>query len=192
MPAAPRRSSPQSGQPPEGAPHGGIDSVEHLVEHLGELAAPSMIVVGIGSDLCGDDGAGPAAARALAGAVPWEVIDAQTVPESFLMRIVQRRPASVVLIDAVDFRARPGAVDLLESTQITGQGPSTHGPAPLAFLEMLGMLHRCRTAVLAIQPKQTNPGQPLSAEVSRAVELVTEAFKTLAAGKRRGASQGTA
>ena len=173
-----------------GAPHGGIETIDHLVEHLAALADPSMIVVGIGNDLCGDDGAGPAVARALAGAVPWEVLDAQTVPESFLMRIVNRRPATVVLVDAVDFHARPGAVDLLESTQLSGQGPSTHGPAPLAFLELLGMLHPCRSAVLAIQPKQSDPGQPLSAEVRRAVEFVTEAFKRLAAGTGGRASQG--
>jgi hydrogenase maturation protease len=166
--------------PPPGAPHGGIETVQHLVEHLAEFADPSLIVVAIGNELCGDDGAGPAVAKVLAGTVPWEVLDAQTVPESFLMRIVNRRPATVVLVDAVDFHARPGAVDLLGASQLTGQGPSTHGPAPLAFLELLGMMHRCRAAVLAIQPKQTAPGQPLSAEVAKAVEFVTEAFRTLA------------
>ncbi len=181
-----------AGKPPDGtaasgAPHGGIETVDHLVEHLADLAAPSMIVVGIGNDLCGDDGAGPAVAKALVGAVPWEVIDTQTVPESFLMRIVAHRPATVVLIDTVDFRARPGAVDLLEPTQLSGQGPSTHGPAPVAFLELLGMLHRCRTAVVAIQPKQTQPGQRLSKEVRRAVGFVTKAFKALAARGPGGA-----
>jgi hydrogenase maturation protease len=168
--------------------HGGIDTVDHLVEHLAEFADPSLIIVCVGSELCGDDGAGPAVAKALAGTVPWLVCDTQTVPESFLMRIVDRRPATVVLVDAVDFRARPGAVDLLAASQLTGQGPSTHGPAPLAFLELLGMMHRCRAAVLAIQPKQTAFGEPLSAEVARAVEFVTQAFRALAA--RTGGPQG--
>jgi hydrogenase maturation protease len=185
-----------AGQSPEGtsaagAPHGGIDTLDHLIEHLSALAAPSLIIVGIGNDLCGDDGAGPAVVRALAGAVPWETVDAQTVPESFLMKIVERQPAAVLLVDAVDFHASPGAVDVLEASQITAQGPSTHGPAPLAFLELLGMLHRCRTAVLAIQPKRTDPGQPLSSEVRRAVDFVTRAFKALAGGRRGGAAQGT-
>ena len=170
-------------------PHGGIDTVEHLVEHLAEFADPSLIVVAIGNELCGDDGAGPAVAKALAGTVPWEVLDAQTVPESFLMRIVNRRPATVVLVDAVDFRARPGAVDVVAASQPTGQGPSTHGPAPLAFLELLGMMHRCRSAVVAIQPRQTAPGEPLSAEVARAIDLVVKAFQALAA--RSGGPQET-
>jgi hydrogenase maturation protease len=162
-------------------PHGGIQTIEHLVEHLSAFITPSTVIVCIGNELCGDDGAGPAVARALTGTVPWEVIDTQTVPESFLMKIVQRRPESVFLIDAVDLGASAGAVDFLEPTQISGQGPSTHGPAPLAFLELLDMMHPCRAAVLAIQPKQTNPGQPLSPPVAQAVAMVIEGFKTLAA-----------
>jgi hydrogenase maturation protease len=177
--AAPRERSegPAAGE----GPHGGIRTVEHLVEHLSGLAGPSTVLVCVGNELCGDDGAGPAVARALAGAVPWEIIDAQTVPESFLMKIVQRRPESLLLIDTVDLHAPAGAVDILEPAQVSGQGPSTHGPAPLAFLELLHMMHPCRAAVLAIQPKQTNPGQPLSPPVAQAVAMVIEGFKTLAA-----------
>lgn len=158
----------------------GITSAEHLADHLAELVTPSTVVVCIGNDLCGDDGAGPAVARRLAGTVPWEVLDTQSVPESFLMKIVARKPESVVLVDALDFSAATGAVDLIEADRIGGQGPSTHGPAPLAFLEVLNMMHPCRRAVLGIQPGQTGPGLPISDEVTRGVRLVVEAFRLLA------------
>ncbi|MDY6913121.1 MAG: hydrogenase maturation protease [Planctomycetota bacterium] len=165
-------------------PHAGIDTAEHLAEHLGEIVSPSMAVVCVGNELCGDDAAGTIVARKLtAKTVPWDVYDTQSVPESFLMKIVARKPASVVLVDALDFNAEPGAVELVAANEIGGQGPSTHGPAPLAFLEVLQMMHPCRCAVLGIQPKQVDFGQAVSKPVAAAVELVASAFELLARRK---------
>jgi len=161
----------------------GIDTVEHLVEHLAEIVTDSMVIVCVGSDLRGDDGAGVAVAKQLAGTVRWQVFNTQCVPESYLMKIVDCRPASVLLIDALDFGAAAGAVELVEVGDLTGQGPSTHGPAPLAFLDILAMMHPCRRAVLGIQPAQIELDQPLSQAVAAAVEMVVQALRTLSAGR---------
>jgi len=163
---------------------GGIGTVEHLVEHLGEVVTPTTVIVCVGNTLCGDDGAGTAVAGRLKDAVPWKVYDTQTVPESFLMKIVADKPASVVLVDALNFGAAPGAVELIEASGITGQGPSTHGPAPLAFLEILEMMHPCRRAVLGIQPLQGEIGAGISEPVKKAIDMVVEAFKQLAAAEK--------
>jgi hydrogenase 3 maturation protease len=161
----------------------GIDTAEHLVEHLLPFVSPSMAIICVGNDLCGDDGAGVAVARGLVGKVPWDVHNTQTVPESFLMKVVERRPESLVLIDALDFGAPPGAVELIEPEQVGGAGPSTHGPAPLAFLELLEMMHPCRRAVLGIQPQRADFGSDMTPEVRSAVELVIRAFELLAAAQ---------
>ncbi|MCK4600941.1 MAG: hydrogenase maturation protease [Phycisphaerae bacterium] len=158
----------------------GIDTVEHLVEHLAGVVGPSTAIVCIGNELCGDDGAGVAIAHKLKQIVPWALYDAQTVPESFLMKIASRKPESVVLIDALDFGAPPGSVEMIEAERIGGQGPSTHGPAPLAFLEVLGMIHPCRCAVLGIQPQRADIGTMLSEPVLAAIDRVVEAFRILA------------
>jgi hydrogenase maturation protease len=158
---------------------GGIRSAAHLVEHLREALTPNAVVVCVGNDLNADDGAGVEIARQLAESVPWRVYDARTVPENFLMRIVGEKPDSLLLIDALDFGGRPGAVEVLEAGLIGGQGPSTHGPAPLAFLELLAMMHPCRCAVLGIQPDCVEVGQAMSEQVREAVDLVTEAFMLL-------------
>jgi hydrogenase 3 maturation protease len=164
------------------AEHSGhIESVEHLVEHLREMLTPASVVVCVGSEISGDDGAGPAVAKLIAGQVPWPVFDTQTVPESFLMKIVAARPETVLLVDALDFGAAPGSVELFAAEAVTGQGPSTHGPAPIAFLDLLNMLHPCRRAVLGIQPARAEFGQPISPEVHKAVEMVTQAL--ILAGK---------
>ena len=168
------------GTPDAGGAPAGITTPEHLAEHLAEVLAPSSVIVCIGNDLCGDDGAGPAVAKRLAGEVPWQVFDTAGVPESFLMKIVNARPASVLLVDALHFGAAAGAVELIDPDAVGGQGPSTHGPAPLAFLEILRMMHPCPRRVLGIQPSGVEFGQPMGEPVARAVDLVVQAFRMLA------------
>jgi len=163
----------------------GIDTPEHLAEHLRPYLDGRAAIVCVGNEMLGDDGAGTAVARRLAGNVPWDVYDTQTVPESFLMKIVAGRPDAVVLIDALDFRAECGAVELIEHEHVTGQGPSTHGPAPIAFLDVLRMIHPCRQVVLGIQPEQCEWGRGLSEPVRLAVDRVVRAF-TLAGADRAG------
>ena len=147
----------------------------------GALSRASVIVC-VGHELAGDDAAGPLVARALAGKLPWPLYDARTVPENFLMKIAGHRPEVVLLIDAIDLGLPPGSVRLLEAADITGQGPSTHGPAPIAFLDLLNMVHPCRRLVLGIQPRQTQFGQPPSPEVVAAVDRVAQAL--VQAGQR--------
>jgi len=164
--------------------HKGIDTVEHLAEHLAEVMDSESVIICVGNDLCGDDGAGVAVAEKLeklADSVPWRVFNTQTVPESFLMKIVGAKPSSVVLVDALNFGAEPGAVELIEAADVTGQGPSTHGPAPLAFLDVLQLFHPCRQAVLGIQAESTEVGEPITEPVSRAVDMVVRAFQAVAA-----------
>jgi len=169
-----------------GAPHcvpgesaGGIHSLDHLLEHLRPYVSDATAIVCIGNELCGDDGAGPLVARGLTGAVPWDVYDTGTVPESFLMKIAARRPHTVIVVDALHFGADLGAVELIEADGLTGQGPSTHGPAPLGFLEVLDMIYPCRRVVLGIQPQRVGFGEPISELVVQAVDLVVRAFKSL-------------
>jgi len=147
-----------------------------LLATLRGVLPSSAVIVCVGHELAGDDAAGPLLARALAGKLPWPVYDARTVPENFLMKIAGHRPEVVLLIDAIDLGLPPGAVRLLEAADITGQGPSTHGPAPIAFLDLLNMVHPCRRLVLGIQPGQTQFGQPPSPEIVAAVDRVAEAL----------------
>ncbi len=158
----------------------GIWTVEHLVEHLREHVSQSMALVCVGNELCGDDGAGVAVAKSLSEKVPWDVYDTQTVPESFLMKIVARQPDPVILVDALHFGADPGAIELIDPASVAGRTPSTHGPAPLGFLEVLEMFHPCRRLVLGIQPKQVEFGQPMSEPVRAGVGRIVRAFQILA------------
>ena len=163
----------------------GIDSLDHLIEHLRDVLVPTAVIVCVGNDLRSDDGAGVEVARRVADNVPWAVFDARTVPENYIQKIVDLRPDAVLLVDALDFAADPGTIEIVEAERIAGQGPSTHGPAPLAFLDLLQMMHPCRCCVLGIQPATGELDQPLSAPVADAVERIVKAL-TILASKNRG------
>jgi len=157
-----------------------MDSPAQLARRLAEVLTPSSAIVCIGNELRGDDGAGVVIARKLPASLPWKVFDTQTAPESFLGKIVAVRPASVLLIDAVDLAAPAGTVRLVPAENITGQGPSTHGPAPQAFLEMLKQLHPCPRWLLGIQPQGLETGSGLSPPVAAAVGLIVQALRLAA------------
>jgi len=159
---------------------GRVDSAERLAEQLANVLTPSSAIVCVGNQLRGDDGAGAAVAGKLGADMPWRVFDTQTAPESFLMKIAAGKPESVVLIDALDFGAAPGAIELFEPDRIEGASPSTHGPAPLAFLDVLKMIHPCRCAVLGIQAQHVDFGNPMGEPVKAAVSRIVQAFRTLA------------
>ena len=159
---------------------GNIEMVEQFVEKLTEILTPSSVIVCVGNTLRGDDGAGMAIGVRIQDNVPWKVYCTETVPENFLMKIVDCAPESVVLIDALDFGAAAGTMRLFEDRDITGQGPSTHGPAPLAFLDVLKQMHPCRCVVLGIQPEQTSFQQKLSDPVSAGVDQAAQIFERLA------------
>ena len=78
---------------------------------------------------------------------------------------------------ALDFGAAAGAMRLFENRDIAGQGPSTHGPAPLAFLDVLKQLHPCRCVVLGIQPERLDFHEKLSDPVMTGVDQIVQAFE---------------
>lgn len=157
-------------------------TVDQLVEQLGPIMSQAAVIVGIGSELRGDDAAGVHVARRLAGATRWPVIEAGSAPESFLGKIVQASPDLVVLIDAVDCGTHPGSVIVRDAAEVSGAGPSTHGPAPAVFIQALMLMHPCRCLLVGIQPERMDTGAPLSDPVAAAVERIIEAFTLITAG----------
>jgi hydrogenase 3 maturation protease len=140
-----------------------------------ELAARlsgTVVVVGVGNPLRGDDGAGCLVARRLAGAAGVSVLETEEVPESFVGDIAAAGPDTVVLVDAVDLGARPGAMALLERDQVALYSPTTHR-LPLSLV--MDVVHRRTCAdvfLIGIQPADVAFGAAVSPEVSATVEVV--------------------
>lgn len=180
-PTPPPPDTRDAGRGPTG--RGIIRTATELTRRLAELLAPDATIVCIGNELRGDDAAGIEIARRLDGSVPWTVHQAETVPENFLMKIVAARPSAVLIVDAMHFDAPPGAVGVFDQADLAGPGPGTHAPSPVAFLQILDMMHPCRSAILGIQPACIEFGADLSPAVREAIDLVAAVFEDLAGGE---------
>lgn len=138
-----------------------------------------VVVVGIGSELRGDDAAGVLVARNLRKRVKSPnvlIIDAGVAPESFTSQIKKFKPSHVILIDAADFGADPGAVVFTDSTAAVGQSISTHR-LPLSVLsDYLRSQTSAKVFIVGIQPSGAEIGGKMSEKVAGAVEEVTEAL----------------
>ncbi|MDI6643237.1 MAG: hydrogenase maturation peptidase HycI [Candidatus Hodarchaeaceae archaeon] len=130
--------------------------------------ATRVAVVGVGSEMRGDDAAGIEAVRGLREGLKSPnvlLIEGGVAPENFTSQIRRFKPSHVIFIDAADFGAEPGQVVLAEPEAITGQSISTH-TMPLSILA--GYLREqtgAKVALLGIQPARAQ----LGAEMSEAV-----------------------
>jgi hydrogenase 3 maturation protease len=152
-----------------------------------------VVVIGVGSELRGDDAFGVLAARelseALAGGVSGfedvEVLEGGVAPENLAERAARTSPRTVVLVDAADFGGEPGELRVIDPEELGWQlGGATHAPS----LELLAtyLRERCgaRTVILAAQPASTEFGTEISPALKAAASRAAEALRqALAQGK---------
>ena len=148
-----------------------------------------VVVMGIGNPLRGDDAAGSLAARRIVGSPGVCVIDAQEVPEDYLLRAVNQHPDTIVLIDSVDLDSAPGSVAFLERDQVAEYWPSTHRMPISLLMEILGQETHARVIGIGIQPAHTELLKPLSNAVAASIAHVADMLNG-ALARGRTAAQG--
>jgi len=152
-------------------------------------------VLGVGSDLRGDDVAGVLVARRLAAVLADErrrpgqqaaAFDGGAAPENLTGQIVRFAPELLVLVDAAFLGKEPGTVELVPEERVAGATFSTHTLPPPVLLEYLRGRTGCRTAVIGIQIAQKEPMSRPSPEVVVAVRRLVAAFRTALLRRRAG------
>jgi hydrogenase 3 maturation protease len=141
-----------------------------------------IALVGVGSELNGDDAAGVQVARGLSSAIrppaDFIAIDGGSVPENASGPLRKFKPDWVILVDAADLGETPGAVFWLQGGEIDGMSASSH-TLPLSVLG--GFLQQemgCQVDYLGIQPQHLEFAAPLSSAVAAAVQSIISVFKT--------------
>lgn len=150
-----------------------------LADELAARLSGSVVVVGVGNPLRGDDAAGYLVARRLRGTPGMCVIEAEEVPEDFVGDIAAAAPDVVALVDAVDLGREPGAVAILEKEQVATYAPTTHR-MPLSLV--MEVAHRRTSAdvfLIALQPSRADFGTAMTPEVSDTVERLAEMLAEL-------------
>lgn len=151
-----------------------MGSDQSLIEQLNDLRDSATIILGIGNILKGDDGAGPLVCEQLTAAkISAGLIDAGTVPENYIQRIIKKAPRTLLVIDAIDFGAEAGTIKIFEAQQLNSHVISTHTLSPRLFVDIIRQSIQVDVYFIGIQPAQTQLGQSVSAAVSRAIEQLS-------------------
>ena len=138
--------------------------------------AERVVVAGIGNPIRTDDFAGMKIVQGLEGKVSEKVhlLECETVPESFLEPIIQFNPTHVLLIDAAFLGLKPGAMRLVDPERIADFPAVTTHMLPLRiFCEYITKMTEAKIALLLIEPKNTEFGEGLTAEIQAAAEKIT-------------------
>jgi hydrogenase maturation protease len=147
-----------------------------FAEELAPLVARPWLLVGVGSDLRGDDAFGPRLARRLAqDGLP--SLDAGTSPESLTGPIVRSGAEVLILADIGHLGAPPGTLRLLAPDAVLPGGTSTHDPSLSLLISYLQAQRPFLVRILAVEPVRRGLGAPVSGAVLAAIERAAEAFR---------------
>ena len=153
---------------------------EQLLEQLNKLHGSKTVIVGIGNILKGDDGVGSLVCQQLQRAkVCAELIDAGTVPENYIQPIIKKAPQNLLIIDAIDSGASPGTRSIFKPEQLNSFVFSTHALSPHLFVDMIHQEIDVDVYIVGIQPAQTQLGQSVSAQVSKAVQSLIDSLSRI-------------
>jgi hydrogenase 3 maturation protease len=144
--------------------------------------ASRVAVIGVGSDMRGDDAAGIEIVRRLKRRVKSPkvlLIEAGVAPENFTGSIKKFSPSHVLMIDATDFGAKAGTVILSESEAIVGRPISTHTMPLTLFANYIEGETGAKVMLLGIQPNRADLESPMSEQVRRTVEELEAALVEL-------------
>ncbi|CEP67552.1 Peptidase A31, hydrogenase maturation protease HycI [Moorella glycerini] len=138
------------------------------------------LVITVGNELMGDDGAGPLLARLLEEKrVPgWEVINGGPVPENYLHQVRDLKPEAVVVVDVCEMNLQAGSIRLLSESDIACEFILSTHRLPLSFFISALKELVPEVCFVGIQPAVVAFGLPVSPEVRRAVETVYQKLQT--------------
>jgi hydrogenase 3 maturation protease len=142
-----------------------------------------IAIVGIGNEMRGDDAAGMLVVRTLNLRVVnlehLRIIEGGHAPENATGDLRKFSPDLVLLIDAADMGNEAGSIALIPMEEIDGMSANTHS-LPLSMLaRYLTLELNCEVALLGIQPKSVEMGEPVCGEVNQAVSDIAEEISTL-------------
>jgi len=143
-------------------------------------AAQRVAVLGVGSELRGDDAVGTVIAKELKGHIKKKktrlvkVFLGHTAPENLTGEIKKFEPTHLIIVDAVDFHGKAGAVKVIDTYKEAGSSFSTHKMPVWIIRDYLYRAIGCETIILGIQPQSLEFSFVLSPEVCKTARIVSE------------------
>ena len=132
------------------------------------VGSKKVAVIGIGNPIRTDDYVGSKIVEDLKSKVGANVLllEAETVPESYLSDIEEFHPSHVLLIDAAVTGLKPGEATLVDADKIADTSAVTTHLFPLrVFCELVRQTTGARIGLLLIEPENLEFGEGLTARV---------------------------
>lgn len=149
-----------------------------------------LLVLGVGNDMMGDEGIGVLVARELNNRFTFpdgvKVVDGGVGGLSLMPMI--RDADEVLIIDAVDARAKPGSIFMFNSEEIevadSSERLSIHDTGILDVIRTAALMNdRVDATIIGIQPKKMDEfggglSRPVEKNLGRVVEIVCDLLKS--------------
>ena len=101
------------------------------------------------------------------------LLNTESTPENHTIEIRNLKPSHIIIIDAVEFEAKPGEMLLINKEQIDTFNISTHS-MPISFIiNYIEETRGSKIITIGIQPKQMEQINTISEEVKESVEELT-------------------
>lgn len=136
-------------------------------------ASDRVAIVGIGSELRGDDAVGLALVRRLdATTERVTVVEGGVAPENHTGVIRRFDPDWIVLVDAVAFGAEPGSGDWIDLENLGGESFSSHKSTPAMLQTFLERTTGAEVVLFGVQPATVGQGQGVSTSVAQRLDVL--------------------
>jgi hydrogenase 3 maturation protease len=141
--------------------------------------ARRVAILGVGSDLRGDDAAGILVAGQFARQaskagqrLKYRIFIGGTAPENLSGQIKRFNPTHLVIIDSADLGKPAGHVRLIERQELDGISFCTHRLPLKVMVDYLAQAINCAAIIIGIQPKTISFGSQPSKAVEKAAAKV--------------------
>ncbi|MCW4022494.1 MAG: hydrogenase 3 maturation endopeptidase HyCI [archaeon] len=144
--------------------------------------AKKVVVAGVGNPFRKDDNVGVKIVQELKTKVSNKVflIEAETIPESYMQKIVDFKPTHVLLVDAGIINQPVGTAMLAHPEQLMRKTSiSTHTLPLRIFCDYITQTAHAKLALLIIQPMNVDFGEALTPPLKEAAEKLATLLETL-------------
>lgn len=145
--------------------------------------AKRIAILGVGSELRGDDIAGLLTAEQIEKTIKGKaalsevrVFIGGTAPENLTGQIKQYQPTHLLVIDAAELNKEPGNIEIMGLESIGGATFCTHSLPLNVIISYLLESFKFEVIIIGIQPKLLTFGEKPSKEIRQAVKHLSAAI----------------
>ena len=147
--------------------------------------AKKIAILGVGSELRGDDVAGVLVAKYLEkvcaksrGLSNCKVFIGETAPENLTGEIKRFKPDHLIIVDSADMGKAAGEALMIDSNEASGFSFCTHNLPVKIMVDYLINSIGCEILIIGIQPKKISFGILPSKEIIKSAKFISGAIKS--------------